>query len=344
MASLDGDGSVISCVWTRDTHDLPGRLFLDGDIDLVFRYEVAHMRSVATGEVRIPLVGLLETKVMADPSDLGDKDHPTLALLLVTYLADLFDNNSNVTFYFGALHSELQVLQARIRGISQDLQHRLLFQVPDLTPVRGRGHGAMRPVSSEGSGFEVVGPSAILERAEIDQLRLALPFRMRKLPWERLYVASEDGISVLTLFDKCETRMPLLLVIITRGGVKLGAYMPTGLKVVRGYTGSGETFVFHFTPRIQVYRWSQKNGFCATISQNEISVGGGGGAAGSAIFLSDSLRKGFSSASETFDSPPLAGKHQFEVMNAEAWHISSLASEKLVRTPRAGQSVTGDGD
>jgi hypothetical protein len=99
---------------------------------------------------------------------------------------------------------------------------------------------------------------------------------------------------------------------------KIGAYLPTGLTVVKGYTGSGETFVFNFSSHIKVYRWSQKNEDFYTASENDIAIGGG---TGSAIYLTDALERGFSNPCETFDSEQLTAKAQFDVLEVEVWHV-----------------------
>jgi hypothetical protein len=181
----------------------------------------------------------------------------------------------------------------------------------------------------------VRGPSAVLGADDVDQVRLALPYRMRKLPWERAFAASTDGVALSTMFERADRRMPLLMVVLTAERTKIGAYLPTGLRPLRSYGGSGETFVFHFTPDIQVYRWSQKNAFFTSVAQDEIAVGGG---SGSAIYLAGALRRGFSSSCETFDSVRLTGKQQFEILDVELWHVrhsfSARAPDSAACEPR----------
>jgi hypothetical protein len=175
-------------------------------------------------------------------------------------------------------------------------------------------------------------PPGFLDNCEIGQLRLALPLRMRHLSWERVFRASIDGVSLATMYQKSAKRMPLLLLVLTADRGKIGAYLSTGLSRVKGYTGTGETFVFGFAPGIQVYRWSQKNEHFYQASENDISIGGGGG---SAIFLTDALHRGFSSPCETFDSEMLTNKNQFDIRDLEVWHVRrNFASAEAQPTSR----------
>jgi hypothetical protein len=340
LASIDDSLFMIACVWTVDGYGYPGSLCLQSNKELIFTYEIAMESGSQVFQTRINLVGLLETKIMPDPSvlDLSQSNGIRPCLLLVTFLSDPFDNSSNVTHFFHGIQSDLEDLVARIAAISRDMQNRLVFQAPDLTPTRGK---TIRRVSLERSPtFELVnGESEVLAMGEINQLRLALPYRMRKLPWEKVYAARQEGVSLSTMVARAERRMPILLVILTAERTKIGAYLPTGLKPLRGYSGSGETFVFHFTPEIQVYRWSQKNTFFSSVSGEDIAVGGGNG---SAIFLTRALRRGFSSPCETFDSAMLTSKEQFDIIDVELWHVRTAFAQSPVRAVKSDSSLLFD--
>jgi hypothetical protein len=331
---------MIACVWTTDGNGYPGSLCLQSDKELVFTYEIAMPDGSQVFQTRINLIGLLETKIMPDPSvlDLTDSGGVRPGLLLVTYLSDPFDNSSNVTLFFNGIESELEDMQSRVAAISRDMQNRLLFQGPDLTPTKGKM--SRRTSMDNHPTFQLInGESGILNASEINQLRLALPYRMRKLSWEKLYAATEHGVSLSTMFARSERRMPILMVILTSERIKLGAYLPTGLKPLRGYSGSGETFVFHFTPEIQVYRWSQKNTFFTSVSVDDIAVGGG---SGSAIFLTGALKRGFSSPCDTFDSVMLTRKDQFDMIDVELWHVKTTAGPGPVRPVKSEPSMLFD--
>jgi hypothetical protein len=232
----------------------------------------------------------------------------------------MFDNSSVATVLFSAMRQQLEDLRTCIEEISPELQHRLLFQVPDLMPQKRQ--------PKLGNLKLIPGPPGFLDINELADLRVALPHRTRLLVWERLFVASEDGVSLRTLLTKCENQMPLLLFVLTRDCAKLGAYLPSGLKAIRGYTGSGETFVFSFTPTFRIHRWSQKNQLFCTASYNEIAIGGGQEGL-SAIFLSGALEKGFSGRCETFNSEPLTPKDHFDVLDVELWHLRVSVTKRV---------------
>jgi len=70
---------------------------------------------------------------------------------------------------------------------------------------------------------------------------------------------------------------------------------------------------------IIIYPWSGKNKFFMLCRHDSISVGGG---SHFAIFLQESLRKGSSGESDTFDSPILSATRDFRLAKLELWGIS----------------------
>jgi hypothetical protein len=314
--------SFVAGICSFDLDELPARISVPDSNNIVLRFDAESRSGEPIPDLQINLIGVLETKIIPDPSVAlqmnfanrpDDKSIPSL--LLITYLEDMFDSSSVKTILFSAITRDLDAFQQVIGTISKDLQRRLLFQIPDLAPSKtGKKLKPERPVD-----FALIpAPPGFLDGNEIGQLRLALPLRMRHLSWERVFKASIDGVSLATMYQKSAKRMPLLLLVLTADHGKLGAYLSTGLARVKGYTGTGETFVFGFSPAIRVYRWSQKNEHFYLASENDISIGGGGG---SAIFLTDALQRGFSSPCETFDSEMLTQKNQFDIMDLEVWHI-----------------------
>ena len=63
-------------------------------------------------------------------------------------------------------------------------------------------------------------------------------------------------------------------------GDKIGAFIPQQLKKSREYYGTGETFVFRFTPSFEFFGWNKdSNQYFISSSSQEISIGGGGSSA-----------------------------------------------------------------
>jgi hypothetical protein len=304
--------------------EYPARLSVTDANELVLRFDARLNGAALMTDLHINLLGLIEAKIIPDPSvglpvDCASMtDAPEFpSFLLITYLEDMFDSSSVKTVLFSAITRELDEIQQLIGAISKELQRRLLFEVPDLTP-RHR-NSVKHPKNERPIAFTLEpDPPIFLDPDDIRQVRLALPLRMRQFSWERVFRASLDGVCLSTMYQKSANRMPLLLFILTSDHSKIGAYLPTGLAVVKGYTGSGETFVFTMSPDRKVYRWSQKNDDFYTASRDDIAIGGG---TGSAIYLTDALEHGFSSPCETFDSETLTTKGQFEILEVELWHV-----------------------
>jgi hypothetical protein len=91
-----------------------------------------------------------------------------------------------------------------------------------------------------------------------------------------------------------------------------------GLKKSSKFYGTGECFVFAFDPRLNAFRWTQKNQSFISSDMQQVMIGGGGGAA---IWVDSSMRGGVSAACETFDSPILASGKNFKIVEMEIWSL-----------------------
>ncbi|OHT00402.1 TLD family protein [Tritrichomonas foetus] len=313
-------------VLSVDKQDFPGRIFLTEDNQIIIRLDFPSTEN--TQRTVINPIGLLETNVVPHPStldfgpevDIEDDGMP--ASLLITYLQNLFDNSSYKTLCFNAIRGQLVEFNKKIDAVSSNLKARLLFEGPNLTPnINGGTRRKTRRSDTSTVQFQLKnGPSGILNESQIDTIRLALPLRFKHLSWTKIYDMRKDGVSLSTLYSKAKNCMPLIIFVETSQSVKIGAFLSCGLKIVRGYSGSGETFVFRFNPDVEVFKWSKNNDLFVSASQTDIAIGGGGG---NAIYLNSALEKGVSEYCETFASPPLANSPTFNVINVELWHIKS---------------------
>ncbi|KAJ1544929.1 hypothetical protein HK096_006992, partial [Nowakowskiella sp. JEL0078] len=85
-----------------------------------------------------------------------------------------------------------------------------------------------------------------------------IPPKLRMCELELVFTTIEHGHHLLTFFDKCKFRKPLLLLIETLDGDVFGAYfsMPFPDESEFGnFVGNGETFLFTLSPFAKLYPW-----------------------------------------------------------------------------------------
>ncbi|KAG6889446.1 hypothetical protein C0992_005166 [Termitomyces sp. T32_za158] len=174
-----------------------------------------------------------------------------------------------------------------------------------------------------------------------DLIRPHLP-ALARLPrkWTLIYSLDQHGISLNTLYDRCEAHMQVkpgtagpagvFLVIKDAGDALFGAWMgKEGVHPSRGkgYYGSGESFLWKYVGReVRIFKWTGRNDYVALCEPEYISFGGGDGNYG--LYLDESLFKGSSAACPTFANEPLcsagtknAGVVAFECVGLEVWAV-----------------------
>ncbi|KAI0776556.1 TLD-domain-containing protein [Trametes elegans] len=164
-----------------------------------------------------------------------------------------------------------------------------------------------------------------------DMLRPFFP-ALARLPraWTLLYSLDQHGISLNTLYARCQDfRGSALLVIRDANDAVFGAWMGEGIHPSKGgYYGSGESFLWQLVgkDRVRVYKWTGKNDYVALCETDYISFGGGDGNYG--LWLDQTLSDGSSARCPTFDNEPLCslGPRQgeavtFECVGLEVWGV-----------------------
>ncbi|EJF58892.1 TLD-domain-containing protein [Dichomitus squalens LYAD-421 SS1] len=164
-----------------------------------------------------------------------------------------------------------------------------------------------------------------------DMLRPFFPALVR-LPkqWSLLYSLDQHGISLNTLYTRCQDFKGSALVVVRDSGDRVfGAWMGEGIHPSKGaYYGSGESFLWQSVgkDRVRVFKWTGKNDYVALCEPDYISFGGGDGRSG--LWLDDTLIDGSSARCLTFDNEPLcsAGPRRgeavtFECVGLEVWGI-----------------------
>ncbi|KAG1727275.1 TLD-domain-containing protein [Suillus paluster] len=201
------------------------------------------------------------------------------------------------------------------------------------------------------------GTVAVLSETVANLIRPHLP-ALTRLPrtWTLLYSLDQHGISLNTLYSRCEPKLPstpgstkgALVVVKDARDAVFGAWMGEGLWLERGgYYGSGESFLWKYhrpSPSsedslngledsegtLDVYKWTGRNDYVALCEPGFISFGGGDGHYG--LYLDASLLDGSSAPCPTFDNTVLCSRGDggsqglkkdvsFECVGLEVWGV-----------------------
>ena len=318
----DEDEDIFGVLINDNSQEIPAKLSWSG-IEMTIETTAAEIKN--TQKIVIRLIGVLELQIVPAASCLDvdtdeDIDAPYMpATLCITYLSDLFDKSTITSTFFSGLRKPLEIFVAKVEYIISNLKKNLAFSGPD--PNKRKRSSSIPKKKVLKNIFSLTGTPKIINQPEIEAVRLFMPIRFRNMSWKLLYQTSVDGVSLKTIYKKCEKKAPLVLLIKTDKRVRMGAFLTEGLANKRSYYGTGEMFVFHFAPLFIGYKWSQKNKLFMASSLTDIAIGQSEGG-GSAIYIGNHLEYGYSSACETFDSPPLAGLKQFHINEMELWHLS----------------------
>uniref|UniRef100_A0A8C3RK59 Nuclear receptor coactivator 7 n=1 Tax=Chelydra serpentina TaxID=8475 RepID=A0A8C3RK59_CHESE len=160
--------------------------------------------------------------------------------------------------------------------------------------------------------------SALLENMHIEQLARCLPARVQGYPWRLTYSTLEHGTSLKTLYRKSASLdSPVLLVIKDMDNQIFGAYATHPFRFSDHYYGTGETFLYTFSPNFKVFKWSGENTYFINGDVSSLELGGGGGRFG--LWLDADLYHGRSNSCSTFNNDILSKKEDFIIQDVEVW-------------------------
>lgn len=164
--------------------------------------------------------------------------------------------------------------------------------------------------------------SEILNDIQISGLVEALPTMIMMADWELVYSLNRDGISMLTFFEKCKKHPNTFLVVQDFQGTVFGGFCNEPWKTSTSFYGSAENFLFTFknSQAPKVWRWTGEDDQFQWA--NSSSLGLGGGAKGRfGLYIKDTLYKGSSSKTSTFENDILSTEEDFVVSLLEVWSL-----------------------
>ncbi|KAF4092183.1 hypothetical protein AMELA_G00017940 [Ameiurus melas] len=162
-------------------------------------------------------------------------------------------------------------------------------------------------------------PSKLFEDTHIEKLAARLPARVQGYPWKLAYSTVVHGTSLKTLYRNLgELDCPVLLVIKDMNDQVFGVFSTHPFRVSEHYYGTGETFLYTFSPEIKVFRWTGENSYFVKGNLDSLQIGGGGGHIG--LWLDADLFHGTTSKCATFNNQPLSSQQDFTVQNLEVSH------------------------
>ncbi|XP_032150911.1 TLD domain-containing protein 2 isoform X2 [Sapajus apella] len=156
---------------------------------------------------------------------------------------------------------------------------------------------------------------------EASQLSCHFPPRVTGHPWSLVFCTSRDGFSLQSLYRRMEDCSgPVLLVLRDQDRQIFGAFSSSALRLSKGFYGTGETFLFSFSPQLKVFKWTGSNSFFVKGDLDSLMMGSGSGQFG--LWLDGDLFHGRSYPCATFNNEVLARQEQFHIQELEAWLLN----------------------
>ena len=144
--------------------------------------------------------------------------------------------------------------------------------------------------------------SEIIDAETFIELYLMLPNRFQMLKPELVFISSVDGLSLKTLYNRCEYHS-FLLILARRGNYIFGAFVAESFQLRSNFYGNSETFLFSIKPHIKKYPHIEgSNNFIINSTQDHLSFGGG---TGDPSLRFDGYLNVKSNRSPTFNNSPL---------------------------------------
>nr|XP_017529933.2 TLD domain-containing protein 2 isoform X3 [Manis javanica] len=118
-------------------------------------------------------------------------------------------------------------------------------------------------------------------------LSLHLPPRVIGHSWSLAFCTSRDGFSLRNLYRQMEGHNgPVLLALRDQDGQMFGAFSSSAIRLSKGFYGTGEAFLFSFSPQLKVFKWTGNNSFFVKGDLDSLMMGSGSNAQ---VFLFSSV-------------------------------------------------------
>ncbi|RVE62471.1 hypothetical protein OJAV_G00157290 [Oryzias javanicus] len=164
--------------------------------------------------------------------------------------------------------------------------------------------------------------SQLIDDHHLKTLVAHLPQRTQSYKWYLVYSTAIHGSSLKTLYrNMAGLDSPVLLVIKDMHKKVFGAFSSDPFRISKYCYGTGETFLFTFSPDFQQYKWSGENSYFVSGDLESLQIGGGGG--GFALWLDADLYHGASFSCPTFHNPTLSTHQDFIVQDVEVWTLKN---------------------
>jgi len=160
-----------------------------------------------------------------------------------------------------------------------------------------------------------------------------LPVSLRlpgAIEWVLRYTPKAHGVSMSTLYRNVADRDNTIMIVQDSESRVFGGFAPASWEPKGKFYGSGEAFVFSFSPltdpgvmpEMQVYPWTSANSYFMYSDSDLLAMGGGDGR--HAFAIRNDLLHGLSSPTTTFGNPTLAATEEFVVRDVEIWSLEEV--------------------
>lgn len=184
-------------------------------------------------------------------------------------------------------------------------------------------------MDSKLTGYKPSSKNRLLNDQIVDEISPFLPERMQLRPqWTLKYSLEQDGASIKTFYKSAERPVSdhqqhgyVLVVRDARNGL-FGAYANEVLKPSEGrYRGNNDCFLWkHEGDKVKAFPYRGTNDFAIFCTHHFVSFGGGDGHYG--LWIDDSLDKGVSYPSLTYENETLSAQgSKFDIIGLELWVI-----------------------
>lgn len=260
-------------------------------------------------QLKIPLISIVNLKVFPHERNsrfeiIRENAPEDLVYLAVHYLQDPNSGLTADVIFFSGMRCDLESVAFIATQMSREIKTNLSYRSP-LTIQFGPVFPSLHECAYE---------SRILGNDELEQLIFCLPINLRRKQLAKVFSTEVNGICLETFYSKASTTRECLLLVLTSLG-PIGVFLPFPLS--RGsstITGSG-SFVFSAINGLRVYKLSVPSVGFVSGGVDALMIG----RPNPALMIDEFLTNGSSCECETFQSPALTPKRNFEIVSVELW-------------------------